>query len=174
MKKKEDLETTMEKRLANRILTNLEHTATELEKLAKAGHIDARLASDLVEKIDNFSDQFEVATFGPDSFRARQARVIQSDKDEPYMSTFDNPNKVIQSDKDESYMHTAPAGFNAKAIGTFDVDSSSTVTDRDEYNIRDLNPYAGGTKAQPSWKGGPAGKSTRQGSYDKPEKTWAP
>ena len=164
----------MEKRLANRILTNLEHTATEIENLAKAGKIDRRLATDVVAKIDNFSDKFEIEAFGMKSFNNRRARVLQSDKDEPYMSTFDNPNKVLQSDKDEPYMHSTPASFNAKGIGNFDVDRSSTVTDRDEYQIRDLNPHAGGTKAQPSWNGGPAGKSTRQGSYDRPEKTWAP
>jgi hypothetical protein len=164
----------MEKRLANRILTNLEHTATEIEKLAKAGHIDARLAAGLSEKIDAFSDRFEIAAYGEESFRARQAKVLQRDKDEPYMDTFDNPNKVLQSDKDEPYMHTTPASFNAKAIGNFDVDRTTTVSERDEYQVRDLNPMAGGTKKQPSWKGGPAGKSTKVGSYDKPEKTWAP
>lgn len=163
----------MEKRLANRILTNLEHTASELERLASAGHVDPRLAAELVQKIDGFSDKFEVAAFGEKSFLNRRAKVLQSDKDEPYMSTFDNPNKVIQSDKDEPYMHEAPASFNAKAIGTFDVDRTTTVSDRDEYQVRDLNQYAGGTKKQPSWAGGPAGKSTRQGSYDKP-KTWSP
>ena len=164
----------MEKRLANRILTNLEHTATEIEKLAKSGRIDARMASNLVTTIDGFSDRFEAAAFGVESLHNRQAAVLQSDKDEPYMRTFDNPNKVLQSDKDEPYMHTAPASFNAKAIGTFDVDRTTTVSDRDEYQVRDLNQYAGGTKKQPSWKGGPAGKSTKLGSYDKPEKTWAP
>jgi len=163
----------MEKRLANRVLTNLEHTASEIGRLAKEGHIDARLAADLCSNIDGFSDRFEIATFGLESFRNRQAKVLQREKDEPYMATFDNPNKVIQSDKDEPYMHTTPASFNAKQIGNFDVDRTSTVSDRDEYQVRDLNQYAGGTKQQPSWKGGPAGKSTRQGAQ-KPEKTWAP
>jgi len=164
----------MEKRLANRILTNLEHTATEIERLAKAGTVDPRLASELVAKIDGFSDQFEIAAYGDESFCNRQAKVLQRDKDEPYMDTFNNPNKVIQSDKDEPYMHSTPASFNAKQIGNFDVDRTTTVSEREEYQVRDLNPYAGGTKQQPSWKGGPAGKSTKLGSYDKPEKTWAP
>ena len=164
----------MEKRLANRILTNLEHTATEIEKLAQGGKIDARLASELVTKIDGFSDQLEIATFGEESFQGRQAKVLQCDKDEKhYMDTFNGPNKVISGDKDEPYMHTTPAGFNSKAIGNFDVDRTTTVSDRDEYQVRDLNEYAGGTKKQPSWNGGPAGKSTHQGA-EKPEKTWAP
>lgn len=163
----------MEKRLANKILTNLEHTATGLEQLAKEGHIDAKLAADLVKEIDQFSDRLEIAAFGDESFRRRQAKVLQRDKDEPYMDTFDNPNKVIQSDKDEPYMHSVPASFNSKAIGTFDVDRSSAVTDRDEYQVRDQSSLSDGTKKQPSWKGGPAGKSTRQGS-EKSEKTWAP
>lgn len=163
----------MEKHLANRILTNLEHAATQIEKLAADKKIDVRLASQLAMKIDDFSDKFEVAVFGEESFRARQARVIQRDKDEPYMDTFDNPNKVIQCDKDEPYMHGVPASFNSKPIGTFDVDQSAAVSDRDEYAVRDLNQYADGTKKQPSWSKGPAGKSTRQGA-EKPEKTWAP
>jgi hypothetical protein len=170
----EDLEMNMNKRLANQILTNLEHAATEVEQLAENGHIDAKTASELVSAIDGFSDRFEVAAFGADSFRRRQARVLQSDKDEPYMSTFDNPNSVLQSDKDEPYMHGVSESFNSKAIGTFDVDRSSTVTDRDEYQVRDLNPHAGGTKKQPSWTKGPAGKSTKLGSNTKPVKTWAP
>lgn len=168
----------MDKHLANRILTNLEHTANEIEKLANSGHIDTRLASDLVSKIDGFSDKFEIATFGLESFRARQAKVLQRDKDEPYMDTFNNPNKVISGDKDEPYMHSVGPSFNSKGIGTFDVDRSSAVADRDEYQVRDLNAYAEGTKKQPSWAHGSAGKSTKIGTYDKsektkPEKTWA-
>lgn len=163
----------MEKRLANKILTNLEHVATQVEALAKEGRIDAEEATKLASMIDAFSDRFEIAAFGEESFKRRQAKVLQKDKDEAYMDTFDNPNKVIQADKDEPYMHTAPGGFNSKPIGTFDVDSSSTVSDRDEYQVRDLNQYAGGTKKQPSWSGGSAGKSTKVGT-GKPEKTWAP
>jgi hypothetical protein len=163
----------MEKRLANKILTNLDHSAGEIERLASEGSIDAQLAADLVCAIDNFSDKLEVHAFGVDSFKRRQAKVYQADKDEPYMKNFDNPNEVLQSDADEPYMHSVPASFNAKAIGTFDVDQSSTVSNRDEYQVRDLNQYAGGTKKQPSWAGGSTGKSTKLGS-NKPEKTWAP
>ena len=92
------------------------------------------------------------------------------------MNTFDNPNKVIQSDKDEPYMHSIGPSFNAKGIGTYDVDRTSTVSERDEYAVRDLNEYAGGTKKQPSWAKGPAGKSTKQGSTvpRQASKTWAP
>lgn len=165
----------MEKRLANKILTNLEHSANEIDRLAAEGRIDVQLAAKLTHDIDAFSDKLEVHAFGDDSFKRRQAKVYQSDKDEPYMGTFDNPNKVLQADADEPYMHNAPAGFNAKAIGTFDVDRTTTVSDRDEYQVRDLNQYAGGTKKQPSWSGGSGGKSTKVGSsYDKPAKTWAP
>lgn len=162
----------MDKKIANTILTNLEHVATELEKLAEAGHVDAKVAADLVLSLDKFSDEFEVKTFGQDSFNARRAAVIQRDKDEPYMDTFDNPNKVIQADKDEPYMHSVPGSFNSRPIETFDVDQSANVRNRDEYQVRDLNPYAGGTKKQPSWAKGPVGKSTKTGS-SKP-KTWAP
>lgn len=163
----------MEKRLANRILTNLEATATELERLASMKKVDPRVASDLIRSIDDFSDRLEIATFGAKAFTSRKAKVLQCDADERhYMNTYDNPNKVIKSEPDEPYMHTAPASFNAKAIGTFDVDRTTTVSERDEYSIRDLNQYAGGMQRQPSWARGPAGKSTRQGAA-KP-KTWAP
>jgi hypothetical protein len=164
----------MKKSLANRILTNLEHTASELEKLASSGLVNRRLAFDLVRKIDSFSDKFEVSVFGQQSFQNRRAKVLKRDSDEKYMDTFDNTVKVIQSDADETYMREVPASFNSKPIGTFDVDRSSTVSDRDEYQVRWLNPYAGGTKRQPSWSRGPAGKSTRQGSYDVKAKTWSP
>jgi hypothetical protein len=162
----------MEKRLANKILTNLDRTASQIEKFAQEGHIDQKLASELVSKIDNFSDQLEVSVYGEKSFLNRKAKVYQSDRDEPYMSTFDNPNKVIRSDADESYMHSVGPSFNSKAIGTFDVNSTSTVSERDEYAVRDLNQYAEGTKRQPSWSRGPAGKSTKVGS-GKTEKNWS-
>jgi hypothetical protein len=159
----------MEKRIANKILTNLEYAATELEGLAKNGQINPRLAAQLVNDIDSFSDKFEVSVFGVDSFKNRQAKVLQMDKDEVYMHTFDNPNKVIIVDKDEAYMHTAPGGYRSDAIGTFDVDRSATVVDRQESAVHDLSPFADKTKQQPSWTSGPVKTASA-----KPEKHWAP
>jgi hypothetical protein len=159
----------MEKRIANKILTNLEYAATELENLAKAGKVDPRLAAQLVSDIDGFSDKFEMSIFGVDSFKNRQAKVLQMDNDEPYMRTFDNPNKVITSDKDEAYMHTAPGGYRSDDIGTFDVDRSATVVDRQESAVHDLSPFADKTKQQPSWTSGPVKTAAvKSGSH------WAP
>ena len=160
----------MDKKIASQILTKLEATANDVEALAKSGKIDPRAASALVRNLDSFSDKLEIAAFGEDSFKARQAKVLMQDSDEPYMKSFENPNKVIDGDGDEPYMHDSGASFNGKSIPTYDQDNTHSMTERDEDNVRDLSEWADGTKQQPSWTGGPAGKSTKQGS----SKTWAP
>lgn len=154
----------MDKKTANSVLSKLDQAASMLENLSKSGKIDPRLASNIVKEIDTFADKFQVAAFGEKSFRNFQAKVIQRDKDESYMDTFNNPNKVLESDADEPYMHSTGPSFNGKAQKTFDQDMTSTVSDMDNYNVRDLNEMAGGTKKQPSWSRGSAGKSTRQGT----------
>jgi hypothetical protein len=170
------------KNIANKVLTNLDLAAGKLEGLVKSGKADPRLAS-VVKELDAFADRFQVAAFGPAAFRAfraaaaRKAAVFQKDPDEKYMSTFENPNKVISGDADEASWMKG---------GNFDVDRTTTVSERKEYAIRDLSTKDGAnaTTKQPSWKGGPAGKSTRQGSTEKQwadetprrasrEKTWA-
>jgi hypothetical protein len=170
----------MDKKTANQILSTLDATVGQIEALAKGGKIDPRLASSLIRDLDGFADKFEVAAFGQASLKARQAKVLQKDSDEKYMDTFKNPQKPIQTDADEPYMHKTGPTFSGKGVETYDSDDTSQVTDRDEYNVRDLNDMAGGTKKQPSWTKGPAGKSTKQGATRqasasaKPEKTWAP
>jgi hypothetical protein len=174
----------MDKKSANQVLQTLDDTAGRLEKLKVAGKINPKVADGLIKQIDTFADRVQVAAFGKESFQRFQAKVIQKDSDEKFMDTFDNPNKVIQSDSDEPYMHKAPPSFNSKGIDTYDQDGSAAVSERKEYDIRDLNEYAGGTKKQPTWPGGSAGKSTKQGSTKpaprpaakpvaKPAKTWA-
>jgi hypothetical protein len=165
----------IQKQTANQVLSGLDRTATRLEGLVKAGKIDPKLAASLITEIDAFADKFQVAAFGPAKFKAFQAKVakvIKRDSDEGFMDTFENPNKVIQSYADEPYMHKTPASFNADAIDNYDADRTSTVTDRKEHNVRDISEHADGTKKQPSWAKGPAGKSTRQGST-RVRKTWA-
>lgn len=150
---------TMDKKLANKVLTNLDRTAGMLEALAKDGKVDARVASKLIGDIDSFADRFQVAAFGEKalaSHKAKVAKVIESDSDESYMKTFDNPNKVLEKDADESYMDT------------FDTDRTTTVTERDEYQVKDLSEHADGTKKQPSWTKGP--KSHKASA---PAKTWS-
>jgi hypothetical protein len=170
----------MNKQIANQILHNLDSTASTIEELAKKGVIKTEAATKLTRDIDEFADKFQVAAFGPDSLKQHQAKVLQRDKDESYMDTFNNVNKVIKSDADEPYMHKTDKSFNADAIDNYDQDSSSAVTDRKEHDVRDLSEWAESTKPQPSWTGGKGGKSTHQGSdtrvatYDRvPEKTWA-
>lgn len=165
---------TPQKKIANKILETLDSTAQQLDKLVKMKKIDPRVAASITRDLDTFADKFEVAAFGIDSFNNRRAKVYQMDADEKYMHTFDNPNKPLKVDADESYMHKVGPSFASKGIGTYDVDRSSTVTDRDEYSIRDLSEYSSQTK-QPSWARGPAGKSTKQGStVPQRTKTWAP
>ncbi len=182
--------TPQQKQIANKVLTTLDNTANTLDGLAKAGKIDPRLASQINHDIDTFADKFEVAIYGKDNLqrrasKVREAKVIQRDSDEEYMKTFENPIKPITTDTDEPYMHKAPHGYNStKDMDTYDADISSSVTDRDEHQVRDLNEFAGGTKKQPSWEKGPAGKSTAIGSSAQPRgaaappsapsKTWAP
>lgn len=154
----------MDKKSANQVLQILDDTAKRMEKLKVAGKIDPKVADGIVREIDTFADRVQIAAFGKESFQRFVSKVIQKDSDEKFMDTFDNPNKVIQSDSDEPYMHKAPPSFNSKGIDTYDQDGTSAVSDRKEYDVRDLNEYAGGTKKQPSWPGGSAGKSTKQGS----------
>ena len=171
---------TIEKTTANRILSNLDTAAQRLEGLAKSGKIDPRLASSLIRDIDGFADRFEVAAFGKGNLQRRMAKVLKRDPDEKYMETFENVNKPLKTEPDEEFMHKVGPSFNAKGIGTYDVDRSSTVSERDEYAVRDVSEWADGTKKQPSWARGPAGKSTKQGSTrqasvaPRGQKTWAP
>jgi len=163
----------MDQKLANSVLRKLDETAGMLEKLSKQGKIEPRVAAELVRNIDAFADKFQVAAYGEESFKAYQnkvGKVIQREPDEPYMDTFQNPQKVIESDPDEPYMHESGPSYNSKSIKTYDSDDTSQVTERDEYDVRELNESAGGTKPQPTWSGGSAGKSTKQGSS---KKTWA-
>lgn len=149
--------------VASQILANVDAVATSIENLAKAKKIDARIAADLIHDLDLFSDRFEVKAYGAKNLSARKAALLQSDRDEPYMKTFENPNKVHESDADEEFMHSTGPSFNGKKLETFD-DPTSQVSNRDEYAVRDLSPLSDSTKKQPSWSKGPAGKSTKQGS----------
>lgn len=173
----------IDKKVANKVLQTLDDTAKRIEVLKVAGKIDPKIASGLVREIDAYADRFQVAAFGKTSFQKFVGKVLKQDSDEPYMKTFENPNKVIESDSDEPYMHKAPPSFNSKGIDTYDQDATTTVSDRKEYDIRDLSEYSTQSK-QPSWPGGSAGKSTKQGATRpaakpaakpaaRPAKSWA-
>jgi hypothetical protein len=160
----------MDKRIASEILTKLDETAKTVEDLRDSGKVSPREAGELLHNIDSFADKLEIRVSGEEAFRARKAKVLKRDPDEPWMDTFENPQKPIQAEPDEPYMHESGQSFNCKSIKTYDSDDTSQVTERDEYAVRDLSEHADPTKQQPSWAKGPAGKSTRQGSG----KTWAP
>ena len=163
----------MRNKAVDQILSRLDRTASTIEDLKKGKKIDIKAANELIKNIDSFADKLELAAYGEKNLQLRQAKVLQQDSDEPYMKTYDNPNKVIQSDADEPYMHQSPASFNHKSMKTYDQDQTVTVSERDEFAVRDLSEWAESTKAQPSWARGPAGKSTHQGSTRKAEKRWA-
>lgn len=156
-----------DKKQAAQILSTLDQTANAVDDLAKRGKVDPRLAAQLTRNLDTFADRYQAQVFGEENLKAfqeRQAKVIKQDSDEPYMKTFDNPQKPIKVDSDEPYMHKAPGGYNSKDIPTYDDDKSSSVSNRDEYEVRDLSEWADKTTKQPSWPGGSSGKSTRQGT----------
>jgi hypothetical protein len=169
----------IDKKIAAQVLDTLDSTGNEMERLAKAGLIDPKVAAELIRNIDVSADRIQIAAFGEgglEAYKAKIAKVIKQDSDEPYMKTFENVQKPLKTDSDEPYMHDAPASFNAKAIPTFDDDISSSVSDRNEYDVRDLSEWTDKTKKQPSWPGGSSGKSTKQGSERRASgpKTWAP
>ncbi len=181
---------TQQKQIVNKVLATLDDTANKMDALKQAGKIDPRLAAAIIHDIDSFADRFQVAAYGPDGLKrwagkVHNAKVMQRDNDEKYMETFQNPIKTITTDTDEPYMHKAEPGYNStKGIETYDKDISSSVIDRDEYNVRELNEFSPGTKKQPSWDKGPAGKSTaigsgparqpRQAAPQASSKNWAP
>lgn len=175
----------IDKAIANQVLAHLDSSAKKLDNLAKAGKLDAKVASGLILEIDSFADKFQIAAFGEDNFRKFQAKVIKRDSDEKFMDTFDNPNKPIQVEADEPYMHKVDKSFGGGPTDTFDNDNSSGVIDRKEPAVRDLSPLSS-AKKQPS-QNSYGGKSTHQGSTARrttkktwgsspktTEKTWAP
>lgn len=169
----------MDRKTAKQVLSRVDNAATLIQNLANKGEVNKRLASRIVHNLDSFADRFEAKVFGVASLKARQAKVIERDADEPWMDTFQNVQQPHMTNEDEPYMHAVGPSFNSKGQQTYDSDDSSIVSDRDEYNVRDLSDWSEPTKRQPSWSKGSAGNSTRQGSR-KPTgrrtakaKTWA-
>lgn len=143
------------KEIANKVLSNLDTAATRIEKLVKSGKLDSRLASNLVRDIDAFADRFEVAAYGKDSFKRRQAKVLQHDADEKYMATFNEPNKRRQGDSDETWMDKNTAGVRWDSmVDNFDQDRTNAVAGRREYAPVGLNEYADPPKPSASATGG--------------------
>lgn len=178
------------KKIAAQVLETLDSTGNELERLAKSGFINPKVAAELIHNIDTSADRIQVAAFGQDgleAYKTKLAKVIKQDSDEPYMKTFDNVNAPEVVEADEPYMHKTEPSFNSKSIPTFDQDNSATVSERNEYDVRDLSEWSNKTEKQPSWPGGSSGKSTKQGAAApapvrrataaagaREPKTWAP
>jgi len=158
------------KQAANKVLSNLDLAASRIEELQKTGKLDPRVASTLIRDIDAFADKFEIAAYGAESLKRRQAAVLQGDADEQhYMKTFENPVKPLVTEKDELYMHNTGHGARwNEDVPSFDADRSSVVMNRPEYTVHGQSEFSNGGKTvkQPSMTSAPR-KSTASA------KTWA-
>lgn len=90
--------------IANKILTKIDNSANRIEKLASSGKLDKKLAARLVEELDRFADRFQVASFGKDSLRLHQAKVLECGPHDAVIKGLGNPNGVLERDADEDYM----------------------------------------------------------------------
>jgi hypothetical protein len=103
-------DTKLTKKEASDILYRLDKMAGEIQSKFASMGLDRNTAKALVNDIDKVADLIEKGAFGEDSFVTRrievlkQAKVIQHDSDESYMTTFSNPMKPHQTDADEKYM----------------------------------------------------------------------
>lgn len=89
---------------AEQALTGLDRMASTIEKNHAEWGMDPRLAAALLRSIDKIADGLESSVMGEASMLARQASLLEGEKDEDYMSAFDAPSEVHESDSDEDYM----------------------------------------------------------------------
>lgn len=89
---------------AEQALTGLDRMASTIEKNHAEWGMDPRLATALLRSIDKIADDLESSIMGEGSMLARQAALLEGEKDEDYMSAFDSPSEVHESDSDEDYM----------------------------------------------------------------------
>lgn len=69
--------------------------------------MDPTLAARLVQEIDSFSDRFQVAAFGEESFKKHQdrvAKVLECGPQDKVIKGLGNPNGVLEAESDEPYM----------------------------------------------------------------------
>ncbi len=99
-----------EVKVASNILHRIDNLARSVQVNFAQWGMSKAAARELVQQIDKVADTMEVSFFGKDSLQRRQvevlkqAKVIQQDSDESYMSTFNSPQAVHQQDSDEPYM----------------------------------------------------------------------
>jgi hypothetical protein len=95
---------------ANTILARLDRVAAAIQENHAKWGMGFDVAKELVNDLDKTADEIEKASFGEESLMTRQvevlkqAKVLQQDKDEKYMGTYNAPSAVHQSDRDEKYM----------------------------------------------------------------------
>lgn len=101
---------------ADKILARLDRSARTIQANHQQWGMPFEVAKAIVNDLDKTADEIEIATYGEDSFLARQAEVVkqastgktaevvQAEPDEPYMGTFKNPMAPIQVESDEPYM----------------------------------------------------------------------
>lgn len=100
---------------ATHVLAGIDLLADVIEKDHVALGLEPKQAEELALHLDKTADLLEVACYGADNLAKRKiklakdaadkvAKVIQKDSDEPYMDTFNAPQKPHQSDADEPYM----------------------------------------------------------------------
>jgi hypothetical protein len=114
-----------------------------------------KIAYDFCVACDQVSDAIELSAIEVEKQAAqqKQAQVLQSEPDEPYMAAFDNVNNPISTQADEPYM------------ASFDTDVSSDVRERSEQAPAGLNPWADAPKTSESAGGGAAPSTYPAGQF---------
>lgn len=119
---------------ASEMLGRIDKLAADIQQNHEKWGMPFEAARQVVNHLDKVADDFEVATFGEQSFRTRQvevikeAHVVQRDADEGYMTSFENPMQPIQTEADEPYM------------AAYSDDQSSAVQDGKSTTGRPLAP----------------------------------
>lgn len=99
-----------QKTAVDTVLSNLDTAANTIQERHASWGMPFETAKGLVNHLDKVADRVEAGMYGRGSLVRRQvetlknAKVLKSDSDEPYMSTFNSPSKPIQTDADEPYM----------------------------------------------------------------------
>lgn len=117
---------------ADSILARLDKVASAIQANHAKWGMPFKIAKQIVNDLDRTADEIEIASFGQESFearqaeevvgfRGRQAEVLQRESDEPYMTTFENPMSPIQTESDEPYMQAYADDQSSAVIHGVDV-----------------------------------------------------
>lgn len=119
---------------ADSVLTFFDRLANAVQRDPDRFDLTASGAKVAMTYLDHVADDFERKTFGEESLHTRSAELvkeaetdIQTEPDESYMGTFENPQAPIQTESDEPYMDE------------FGTDTSSEV--RDQYPSGSFTPH---------------------------------